>query len=83
MPTNIKAENGMDATDVQLLQAMKKMENKFDSKFASLEATVSDGVNGRFKDNERRITNLETNQKWVVLGILGAVLGALMSMILK
>lgn len=83
MPNNIKSENGIDRTDLQLLQAMQKMENKFDSKFASLEATVSEGINGRFRDNERRIGNLESNQKWTVLAILAAVIAAVMNLIMK
>lgn len=83
MPNNIKSENGIDRTDLQLLQAMQKMENKFDTKFASLEATVGEGINGRFKDNERRIVNLENNQKWLIVAVMGAVLGAVMKLIFK
>lgn len=60
----------MDSNDTQLLKAIHKVENRV----VGLETKIDDSVTGRFKDNERRIQNLEKNQNWVALTILGIVI---------
>ena len=62
-----------------VLQAVHEL----DKKIVALETKIEDAVSGRFKDNERRIGNLETNQRWVVISIIGIVLVAVMNTILK
>ncbi len=63
----------------ELLTAIHKVEKKVDI----LETKIDDSVNGRFKDNERRIDQLEKNQRWVVLAVIGSVLTALLNIVLK
>ena len=81
MPQNVMPKNGkdMDETDVQLLQAIHNVEKKV----IGLETKIDDSVNGRFKDNERRLGNLENNQAKLIWAVLAANIGAVMSMILK
>ena len=69
----------MDSNDTKLLNAIHEVEKKV----ISLETKIDDSVNGRFKDNERRIDSLEANQRWITLAVLGAVLGALLNVILN
>lgn len=69
----------MDSNDTKLLSAIHEVKEDV----RELRTKIDESVNGRFKDNERRIHSLETNQRWLVLGVLGAVLGALMNVILK
>ena len=81
MPQNVMPKKGkdMDETDVQLLQAIHNVEKKV----IGLETKIDDSVNGRFKDNERRLGNLENNQAKLIWAVLAANIGAVMSMILK
>ena len=74
-----KKGKDMDETDVQLLQAIHNVEKKV----IGLETKIDDSVNGRFKDNERRLDNLENNQAKMIWAVLAANIGAVMSMILK
>lgn len=69
----------MDTNGTKLLEAIHSVENRV----VSLETKIDDSVNGRFKDNERRILALETNQRWVVLAVIGACITAVMTIILK
>lgn len=39
-------------------------------------------INQKFETHEDRIKNLESNQKWVVIAILGIVINALMQLVL-
>lgn len=81
MPHNVKPKKGtnMDETDVQLLQAIHNVEKQV----VGLKATIDDSVTGRFKDNERRLGNLESNQSKLIWAVVGANIAAVMSMILK
>lgn len=63
----------------ELLQAIHNV----DKKVEKLETKIDEFVNGRFKDNERRIDQLEKNQRWVVLAVIGSVLTALLNIVLK
>lgn len=69
----------MDEKEIELLNAIHKV----DKRVVNLESKIDDSVNGRFKDNERRIANLEDNQRWVSLAVIGACIAAIMSLILK
>lgn len=69
----------MDSNDTKLLSAIHEVKEDV----RELRTKIDESVNGRFKDNERRIHALETNQRWLVIGVLGAVLSALMNVILK
>lgn len=40
-------------------------------------------IKQRFDDHDRRIVGLETNQKWVVIAILGMVINAIAQLIIK
>lgn len=62
----------------QVLNAIHAVEKRV----VSLETKIDDSVNGRFKDNERRIHSLEVNQRWVVIAIIGAVLGSVINLII-
>lgn len=81
MPQNVMPKKGkdMDETDVQLLHAIHNVEKKV----IGLETKIDDSVNGRFKDNERRLGNLENNQAKLIWAVLVANIGAVMAMILK
>lgn len=37
----------------------------------------------RFNNYERRINNLESNQRWVIIAVLGTVANAIMQLILR
>lgn len=39
-------------------------------------------INQKFDTHEERIKNLESNQKWVVIAILGIVINAVMQLVL-
>lgn len=65
--------------DTELLDAIHGVELKV----VKLESKIDDSVNGRFKDNERRIHALENNQRWLVLTIVGMFLSAVGALILK
>ena len=69
----------MEQNERGILDAIHELDNKV----TKLETKIEDAVSGRFKDNERRIGNLETNQRWVVISIIGIVLTAVMNLILK
>lgn len=69
----------MDSNEKRLLDAIHGVEKKV----IGLEVKLDESVNGRFKDNERRISALESNQRWVVLAVLGSAIAAIMSIIMK
>jgi hypothetical protein len=69
----------MEKNERELLEAIHDVKLQV----TKLETKIDDTVSGRFKDNERRIGNLETNQRWVVISIIGIVLSAVMNLILK
>ena len=67
-------------TDVEksLLAAIHEV----DKKVGKLEATIDKAVEGRFKDHERRIGNVENNQRWVIYAIIGVVISAILNVII-
>lgn len=69
----------MSPVERELLNAIHGV----DKKVVELETKIDDAISGRFKDLERRTKNLEVNQRWLVLAILGSVLTAIMNVILK
>lgn len=75
----IKKEAHMDPTDVKLLEAIHEVKEEV----GILKSKIDDSVNGRFKDNERRLDNIEANQRWMGLAVLGAVIAAVMKLIFK
>lgn len=77
---NARAESPMDT---QLLQAIHNVEKNTEVRFARLETKIDDSVNGRFKDHERRIAGIEANIKWLAIAIIGPVIVAIMSLVLK
>lgn len=81
MPDNVTIKQGerMDDTDVKLLQAIHNVEKQV----VGLKATIDDSVSGRFKDNERRIGNLENNQAKLIWAVIAANIASVLSMILK
>ena len=81
MPENItpKAGERMDETDVKLLQAIHGL----DKKIVNLETKIDESINGRFKDHERRLNSLESNERWFILAFLGAIIAAIMKSVIK
>lgn len=73
----------MTPVERELLDAIHKVDKNMSSKLIELETKIDDSISGRFKDNERRITKLEENQRWVVIAIIGSVITAIMGFILK
>ena len=67
----------MEGNERKLLDAIHNVEKRV----VSLETKIDDSVTNRFNDNERRITALESNQRWVVLAVIGSVIAAIMSVI--
>ena len=83
MPSDIKINQQMDSMETELLKGFYRLEKTTEVRFAKLETKIDESVNGRFKENERRIENLESNQKWIVIIVLGAIVTAVMNMVLK
>ena len=75
----VKKEAHMDPTDVKLLEAIHEVKEEV----GILKSKIDDSVNGRFKDNERRIENLEINQSKLIWAVVVSVIGAVMAMIIK
>lgn len=73
----------MTPVERELLDAIHKVDKNMSSKLIELETKIDDSISGRFKDNERRITKLEENQRWVIMAIVGSVITAVMAFILK
>lgn len=73
----------MTPTEKELLSAIHGLENEMVERIVKLEIKIDDSVNGRFKDNERRLTALENNQNKWAWGIISAVMVAVMALILK
>lgn len=73
----------MVPVEKELLKAIHTLDKNVEARITKLEIKIDDGITGRFKDNERRITNLEANQNKVIWSIIGTVLLAVMSLILK
>lgn len=73
----------MAPVEKELLNAIHTLDKNVEARITKLEIKIDDGITGRFKDNERRITNLEANQNKVVWGIISSVLIAIMALILK
>lgn len=48
-----------------------------------IDKAKEENVAQKFSDHERRISGLETNQKWVVLAVLGVVINAIVQLIFK
>lgn len=57
--------------------------HKLDKKIDVLTERVEGTFNTRLKEHDNRINKLETNQRWVVLGIVAAVIGELLKTVLK
>lgn len=68
----------MESNDTKLLTAIHEVKEDV----RELRTKIDDSVNGRFKDNERRIDRLESNDRWLMLAVLGAVIGAIMKAVL-
>ena len=81
MVERVVSEKGghMDPTDVKLLQAIHEVKEDV----GVLKSKLDDSVNGRFKDLERRVFNLEGNLSKLVWAVLAANIAAIMSIILK
>lgn len=69
----------MSPNEKDLLKAIHNVELQI----ASLEVKIDDSVSGRFKDNERRIGNLENNQNKIVWAIISTVLLSLIGLVIK
>ena len=48
-----------------------------------LDDSRHDAIEEKFDHHDRRIGNLESNQKWVVLTILAIIIGAIITNVLK
>lgn len=65
-------------TENRLLQAIHAV----DKKVTSLETTISQSVTTQFRSHDRRITALEAIVKWVSVLIVGAVITALLALVI-
>lgn len=72
----------MDTDDVNLLKAIHILDKNVETRISKLETKIDDGINGRFKDNERRIFNLEQNQSRITWAIVTAVLMSVLSLVM-
>lgn len=63
----------------ELLDAIHRV----DKRVVTLETKIDDSINGRFKEHDRRLLNLEANQRWVALAVIASVLTAVMTLVLK
>ena len=73
----------MSPNEKELLNAIHALDKNVEKRISKLETKIDDGINGRFRDNERRITNLESNQAKLVWAIISSIIVAIMAMILK
>lgn len=64
-------------------QAIIKAIHEVDKKIDLLTEKVEGSFNTRLKVHEKRIQQLETNQRWVVIAVLGSVLTAILNLVLK
>ncbi len=64
-------------------QELLKAIHEVDKKVEKLETKIDESVQGRFKDHDRRISQLETNQRWVVISILSMVILAVLNLVIR
>lgn len=64
-------------SETRLLNAIHQV----DKKVTALETKIDNSVKGQFKDHNRRITNLENNQRWFALAIILWVITELLYLI--
>ena len=69
----------MDSNDTKLLTAIHEVK----ADVRELRTKIDDSVNGRFKDIERRVSSLEAVVKWFAILVIGGVLTAVLSLVLK
>lgn len=72
----------MDTNDVDLLKAIHIIDKNVEARIGKLETKIDDSINGRFKDNERRISNLEQNQSRITWAIVTAVIMSVLSLVI-
>ena len=69
----------MTEVEKSLLDAIHKV----DKKVGELDNTINKAIEGRFKDHERRIGNVENNQRWVIYAIIGVVISAILNVVMN
>ena len=73
----------MTTNEREIIKAIHELDKNFDTRLGKLETKIYENINGGFKDNERRIGKLEDNQRWLVMAVLGAIVAALMQIVIK
>ena len=73
----------MSPNEKELLHAIHTLDKNVEKRIGKLETKIDDGISGRFKDNERRITNLENNQSKLAWAIISSIIVATMTLVLK
>lgn len=73
----------MTPMDKELLEAIHRVDKNVTAKLVELETKIDDSVSGRFKDVERRVTNVENTISKLVWLVIAAIVGAIMTAILK
>lgn len=67
----------------EVLDRLIRLETKIDLQdYKGLSEKVDNALN-KSENNEERIKKLEDSNKWIVRAVIGAVLGALLALILK
>lgn len=69
----------MDTNDTKLLKAIHNVEKQV----VQLQTQIDDSVNRRFNDVERRVSNNENAILFAVVAIVGTVLTAIISVVIK
>lgn len=65
-----------------LLEKVTRIEEKLINQ-PKIDEQKEKNIDQKFSSHERRISSLESNQKWVVIAILGIVINAVMQLIFR
>lgn len=64
-----------------VVEKVTRIEERLSSHYL-IDEQKEKNINQKFETHEERIKNLEANQKWVVIAILGIVINAVMQLLL-
>lgn len=64
-----------------VVEKVTRIEERLSSQ-PKIDAAKEESIDLKFNNHDRRISSLESNQKWVALAIIGIVINAVMQLIL-
>lgn len=76
--TNRKLEEKLDILIIKVERIEERLEQE-----PKISEQKDKNVDHKFVTHDKRITSLETNQRWVIIAILGVVVNAVMQLIIK